>query len=205
MSLWRKAILDRPGWIFDLDGTLTIAAHDFDAIRSMLELPQGAPILEALDALPVEIAAPKRLELEIFEAELAGRSLAAEGVENFLQGLSARHAQAGQRGIVTRNSKSNAHISLSAAGLAQHFEAPYVLGRDEAPPKPDPGALQILLKAWSLAPQQAVMVGDFRYDLEAGRAAGVATVHVDVGLRQDFGALADIRVSSFAELCREFD
>ena len=38
----------RPCWIFDLDGTLTVAAHDFDAIRAELGLPQGRPILEAL-------------------------------------------------------------------------------------------------------------------------------------------------------------
>ncbi|MEY4949417.1 MAG: hypothetical protein RL698_1628, partial [Pseudomonadota bacterium] len=39
-------------WIFDLDGTLTVAMHDFDAIRTALDLPTGRPILEALAELP---------------------------------------------------------------------------------------------------------------------------------------------------------
>ena len=39
-------------WIFDLDGTLTIAVHDFDAIRDELGLPAGEPILEAMSKLP---------------------------------------------------------------------------------------------------------------------------------------------------------
>ena len=34
-------------WLFDMDGTLTIAMHDFDAMRAELGLPVGVPILEA--------------------------------------------------------------------------------------------------------------------------------------------------------------
>lgn len=33
-------------FIFDLDGTLTLAVHDFEAIRRSLGIPAGVPILE---------------------------------------------------------------------------------------------------------------------------------------------------------------
>ena len=39
-------------WIFDLDGTLTVAAHDFDKIRGTLGLPRNEPILEVLETYP---------------------------------------------------------------------------------------------------------------------------------------------------------
>ena len=43
-------------WVFDMDGTLTVAVHDFDAIRDALGLPQGRPILEQLAELPADEA-----------------------------------------------------------------------------------------------------------------------------------------------------
>ena len=43
---------DRDCWVFDLDGTLTIANHDFDAIRAELGIPEGHLILEYQATLP---------------------------------------------------------------------------------------------------------------------------------------------------------
>ena len=40
------SLLKRKNWIFDLDGTLTVAVHDFDAIRKELGIPAGLPIVE---------------------------------------------------------------------------------------------------------------------------------------------------------------
>ncbi|HIN00314.1 MAG TPA: HAD family hydrolase, partial [Deltaproteobacteria bacterium] len=37
-------LLQRKYWIFDLDGTLTVAVHDFNAIRNELGIPAGQPI-----------------------------------------------------------------------------------------------------------------------------------------------------------------
>ena len=42
----------RRHWIFDMDGTLTVSAHDFEHMRRELGLPPDVPILEALHALP---------------------------------------------------------------------------------------------------------------------------------------------------------
>ncbi|MNC76537.1 Phosphoglycolate phosphatase [compost metagenome] len=55
-----------------------------------------------------------------------------------------------------------------------------MLGRDEAPPKPHPGGLLKLAEAWDVAPSEMVMVGDYRFDLDCGRAAGTRTVLVNL-------------------------
>jgi len=73
-----------------------------------------------------------------------------------------------------------AHVTLEAIGLAECFAEPYVLGRDEAPPKPHPGGLLKLANAWQVQPSEMVMVGDYRFDLDCGRAAGARTVLVNL-------------------------
>ena len=83
-------------------------------------------------------------------------------------------------GILTRNARELAHVTLEAIGLADCFAVDDVLGRDDAPPKPDPGGLLKLAAAWDVPPSQMVMVGDYRFDLDCGRAAGAKTVLVNV-------------------------
>ena len=68
--------------------------------------------------------------------------------------------------------------SLSVTS-AEFFDPAHVLGRAEATPEPNPAGIHKLLAAWSATPATAVMVGDFRYDLEAGRRAEVSTIYYD--------------------------
>ena len=78
---------ERSTWIFDLDGTLTIAQHDFAAIRRKLGIAERAPILEALDAMPEPERIEKRRWLDEMEAELAGQAQPADGAKVLLEAL----------------------------------------------------------------------------------------------------------------------
>jgi HAD superfamily hydrolase (TIGR01509 family) len=189
-------------WIFDLDGTLTVGIHDFDAIRVELDLPAGQPILEALDALPEDEAAARHGRLMVIERELALASRPSLGAAALLERLTEAGAHLG---IVTRNSAELALLTLEACDLADHFEAQHVLGRESAPPKPDPTALRWLLESFGVGPGEAVMVGDFAFDLQAGRAAGVSTVWVAAETDERFGDLCDARVPDLATLARRLD
>ncbi|NWC90965.1 MULTISPECIES: HAD family hydrolase [unclassified Pseudomonas] len=164
-------------WVFDMDGTLTVAVHDFAAIRVALGIPATDDILTHLAALPADEAAAKHAWLLEHERELALGSVAAVGAVELVRELSGR----GYRlGILTRNARELAHVTLQAIGLADCFAVEDVLGRDDAPPKPDPGGLLKLSQAWGVAPQAMVMVGDYRFDLDCGRAAGTKTVLVNL-------------------------
>ncbi len=170
------ALKHREGWIFDLDGTLTVAAHDFEAIRRELGLEPGKPILEQLARLQRDDAAARHARLDEIEWRIAGEARPAPGALALLQVLSS----GGMRlGIVTRNSHRNALRTLQTCGLEAFFKPCCVVGREAAAPKPDPDGVHRLLAHWSLAPDRAVVVGDYRFDLLAGRAAGTATAHVD--------------------------
>lgn len=184
-------------WIFDMDGTLTLAKHDFNAIRQALGLPADQTILESLAALPPATAAPLYKRLQAIELEIAKLSEAAEGVLELLNYLSAQGARVG---ILTRNSVLNTQVTLAAAGLAQHFATTDLVSRDCAPPKPHPAGIQRLLTQWQAQPYEAVMVGDFVYDLQAGRAAGTKTLYIDPSAAFPAREHADWCVTSLVEL-----
>jgi phosphoglycolate phosphatase-like HAD superfamily hydrolase len=103
-------------------------------------------------------------------------------------------------GILTRNSRRNALVTLDVCNLLEFFQPECILGRESAAPKPSPAGVEMLLKTWDARPEQAVMCGDFRYDLEAGRNAGTATVYVDIDDEDEWTQQADFRVLNLGEL-----
>lgn len=165
----------KTAWVFDLDGTLTVPVHDFAHMREELGMPPNADILKTLSEMPVAKKQQLTERLDELEAFYANQAKGAIGVEALIYHL----AQKGcQLGILTRNTKEMAILSLQAIGVAQHFNHVTIIGRDEAPHKPDPQGLFDILNHWNKDVEDAVMVGDFRFDLEVGRAAGTATIHI---------------------------
>ncbi|MFJ3449538.1 HAD family hydrolase [Pseudomonas sichuanensis] len=164
-------------WVFDMDGTLTVAVHDFAAIREALDIPAEHDILTHLAALPAAQAAAKHAWLLEHERDLAIASQASEGAVELVRELAGRGCRLA---ILTRNARELAHVTLEAIGLADCFPIEHVLGRDEATPKPDPDGLLQIARAWAVAPGEMVMVGDYRFDLDCGRAAGTRTVLVNL-------------------------
>lgn len=164
-------------WVFDMDGTLTLAVHDFEAIRRVLDIPLEHDILHHLAALPEDEAAAKHAWLLEHERELALNARPAAGAIELVRTLQSRDCRLG---ILTRNAHELALLTLQAIGLGDCFVTADILGRDEAPPKPHPGGLLQLAERWQVAPTELVMVGDFRFDLECARAAGACGVLVNL-------------------------
>ena len=187
-------------WIFDLDGTLTVAVHDFVSIRRELEIPNGADILGHLASLPAHRAEPHYKRLQHIELELAGATQAAAGALALVAHL---HDSGSQLGILTRNTRENALHTLELIGLSRFFNPDYVLGRDDVSPKPDPDGIHYLAQLWETDPESTVMVGDYLYDLQAGRSAGSLTVHVDQTQSFLWPDLADVSVVTLQELIIE--
>lgn len=160
------------GWIFDLDGTLTVAQHDFPAIRRELGVPAIDDILDYLARQPEPRRTQLNEQLNAIELRLAADVEPALGAAELVRHL---HAEGRQLGILTRNLRSVAMSSLEALGVLDCFAPENILGRDEALPKPHPDGILRLLGRWRLSQSEVVMVGDFRFDLEAGRAAGCRT------------------------------
>ena len=186
-------------WIFDLDGTLTEDLHDFDAIQRALGVERDARLLEFLDALEPARAAPLRARLEAWELDVARRSVARKGARELVAALRARGASVG---ILTRNARRHAELTLESSGLADLFPSAEIVTRDCGPPKPSPFGIHRLIDRWRGARERAVMVGDYVFDLEAGRAAGVKTVQLDWTGANRWPEHTDVRVADLGELRR---
>ncbi|WP_442961817.1 HAD family hydrolase [Pseudomonas sp. BMS12] len=164
-------------WVFDMDGTLTVAVHDFPAIKRALGIPQEDDILHHLAALPEAEAQAKHAWLLEHERELAIGSVAAPGAVALVRALQQRGCRLG---ILTRNAHELALLTLTAIGLGDCFDTLDVLGRGEAIPKPHPDGLLRLAERWGVAPDALTMVGDYRFDLDCARAAGAQGVLVNL-------------------------
>lgn len=157
------------GVIFDLDGTLVDSQLDFDQMRREMELPAEMAILEALTHLPAEHAERCRQILDRHERAGALRSQLLPGVREVLESVTRRRWH---QAIVTRNSRAVTEATLR--GVALHFA--HVMTRDDGPVKPHPWPIERLCHEWQLNPAEVVMIGDYCFDIECGRAAGAHTV-----------------------------
>jgi len=184
-------------WLFDMDGTLTRAMHDFDAMREALDLPPGMPILEALDGMEPDTAANKRRELDAMELRMASEASVQPGCVALLERLVGAGASLA---IVTRNGAEIARVTLEACGIGDFFPPETVISRDCCEPKPAPAGVRLALERLGGSADEAVMVGDYLFDLAAGREAGVRTVHLDVDGGERWPDVTDLRVESLDEL-----
>jgi HAD superfamily hydrolase (TIGR01549 family) len=153
--------------IFDMDGTLTRPFLDFPKIRKAIGIAE--PLLENMLALP---AGPLRERafaiLGRFEEEAAEASELNDGTREVLDFLSGRGVPAA---LVTRNSRRSTDRVLSKHALS--FQV--VVTREDAPAKPRPEPLWLICERLGVEPPQALMVGDFKFDIAAGRNAGTRT------------------------------
>jgi HAD superfamily hydrolase (TIGR01549 family) len=197
----RNIPLDIRAVLFDFDGTLTHpGALDFAVIRKAIGCPAGQPVLEFIDA----ITDPDRRvwcheELDRFEAAAAADSRPNEGAEDLIRYLREKDLKVG---ILSRNSRiaiDTAMENFTAVGPAD-FDA--IISRDDdPPPKPDPGGILMAARDFDVQPSEILMVGDFVFDIEAGRNAGATTIFLDNGTPAGAPEIAaDFTISRLGDL-----
>jgi HAD superfamily hydrolase (TIGR01509 family) len=157
--------------IFDLDGTLTEPVLDFDAIRAEIGLPGQVPILEHLDSLTVAGRGRAEAIMLRHEREAIARATLADGCADLLGRLRGLQIPIA---ILTRNVREV--VETFARMFTFQFHAVYT--REDGPPKPSPAGALALCRALGVAPAHTLAVGDYKYDVMAGRDAGCRTVLV---------------------------
>jgi hydrogenase expression/formation protein HypE len=193
------------GVLFDFDGTLTCPSGlDFAAIRAALGCPDDETVLEFIEALPEEQAKRAQRILEDFELRAATEARPNHGAENLIKSLKAKGLPLG---IITRNRYAMVVLSLANfRGLALEDFAVIVCRDDGCPPKPEPDGIRLAAQRMGIPVERLLMVGDFRYDIEAGKRAGALTVLLTNGEeRKDWGCSADFRIERLEELWESID
>ena len=150
-----SSLQHRRHWIFDLDGTLTVSAHDFEHMRRELGLEPEAPILEALHAMPEAEAAPLWEKLNQLEFHYAGKAALMQGADRLLQIL---HDRDCRLAILTRNTMPVVEHTLRACAIDHFFPLEHILDRDSCVPKPSPDGINQLLRMWQAEPSDSVMI-----------------------------------------------
>jgi len=179
--------------IFDFDGTLAETNIDFGKMRARIyalvqqwglwedDTGENRYVLEVIEAAEAKLASEQeRAEfarqaaqaLVEVEMETCGGAAPYAGVAEAL----GRLRQAGLKiGIVTRNCRECVEQLLARHPLPHDV----LLTRDDVTlVKPDPAHLRAALDRLGVSPQEALMVGDHRSDIECAVAAGCGGVGV---------------------------
>jgi hydrogenase expression/formation protein HypE len=162
------------GVLFDFDGTLTRpGALDFPAIKEELGCPADETILEWLEIQPAARRTELMKILEEREEVAAKASLPNKGSVECLSALK----QSGiLLGILTRNSLKSVTNALLRFDDISIDDFAAVITRDFSLPKPHPDGVHQAARQMGITPSELLVVGDFRFDVMAGKAAGAPTV-----------------------------
>jgi HAD superfamily hydrolase (TIGR01509 family) len=162
--------------LFDFDDTLTLpGALDFEHLRTELGCPPQKAILEYIADLPSEAERRRATaRLSELEMEAAGRAQPNPAAGRVISWLRAHGLGVG---IITRNGRAAVARALqSFPGLAPTDFAVIVSRDEEARPKPDPEGVLLAARSMGVPADQLMVVGDFVFDILAGRDAGAITV-----------------------------
>jgi len=157
------------GILFDMDGVMVRQRLDFPAIKREIFGDTDGFILERMAELSPAARARAEAILERHETAAAVEAEPMDGILPFMAWMDARGLR---RGIVTRNSRKSVDVVLTRLGL--RFDA--VVTREDAPPKPAPDPVLLACRRMGLPTSEVLFVGDFEFDMLAGRRAGVRTV-----------------------------
>ena len=191
--------------IFDLDGTLVDSSVDITNALNYAVEPYGIRPLKVEDTIKMVGEGISRLIekliagsftgsvaglepgsmkdalterfIEHYTAHIIDYTRAYPGVRETLEGLSGY-----KKAVISNKREALSKKTLEGLELMRFFN--YVVGSDTTPEKkPSPVPVLKVLNELSVIPEEAVMVGDSNYDVDAGKAAGVTTVAVTYGYK----------------------
>jgi len=186
------------GIIFDLDGVITKSCLDFRLIaREIFGSGSKRPVLERIEEL--SHAAERNKAFRILEKHEKRAALAFQlnpGIDELLELVKRRGMKTA---IVTRNTQDSVGIILEKF----HLQIDCIVTRETAPPKPSKEPVLRACDCMGLSPHEVVFLGDYEFDMLAGKRAGVVTILLRSS-KQSTSENADLEIDSIAELVEMF-
>ena len=136
------------GFVFDLDGTLTLPVLDFTLLRSNLQCPKGTDILEFCNSKSGKDKEIAFKLVEEFEEEGRQNTKLQPGVFELLKFLS-RHGL--KRALITRNLQPSVDQFLDLLGDPANYGGPFthvssILSLQNQPSLPAPCCSKVFLR-----------------------------------------------------------
>lgn len=162
--------------VFDLDDTIIINTIPFSQIRERIFRKIGIEsgpkhLYEFLRDMGDEYV--KLLEEE--EIRRAKHSRVHPSLPKVLALLKNKRIRVA---VLTRNSK---HATMMALGEYANYFDDIITRDDPFEPKPSPEAILYLLSKYRVRGEECLVVGDYDYDIIAGKKAGCMTVRIGDG------------------------
>ncbi|MFC1467720.1 HAD family hydrolase [Verrucomicrobiota bacterium] len=207
--------------VFDLDGTLidsrrdlakginlmrahyglqpldyeTVSGYVGDGVRKLVERSLcDAPHIHVDDALSVNKA--------FYREHVVDDTCFYPGVEAGLKAF----AEAGHTlAVLTNKQEDMTRIILKHFGIADLFKHIIGGGHETFALKPNPDALNFLIKASGLPAEQCWMIGDHRTDMMVAERAGISTVFCEYGIGITGEHQPTHRIQEFSELAAIFN
>lgn len=179
--------------MFDLDGTLVDTTN---LIRQSFRHASREVLGEQLpdEVLMANVGQPLDKQMEILDSDRAQELYEVyrkfnharhdefireyDGIKQLLDTLTERGVK---MGIVTSKSRLTVDMALQCIPIEHYFEA-LITTDDTEYHKPHPQPLQLAMSKLDVTPDESVYIGDSPFDIEAGQAAGIATVAVSWGI-----------------------
>jgi HAD superfamily hydrolase (TIGR01509 family) len=187
--------------LFDFDGTLTKpGALDFPLLKKTIGCPYDIPVLEFIASLPTSLEKEETISLlERFETEAAANSEPNDGAEFLIRYLRSKGLG---MGIITRNRLSSIERAL------QNFETitsscfDVIISRNTPVKlKPSGDGIRLAAQKLNLDVKKVLMVGDYIFDIQAGKSAGCLTAFLDYGTSSgNFKIESDFTISHLEEI-----
>jgi len=118
----------------------------------------------------------------------------------WIDGAEALLATLRQRGVPTAILTRNSRAAVARTHDVLNLPVDLILTREDCAPKPDPEGLLRIADRLRLVPAECLYVGDFVYDLQAARNAGMAAGLLLNGGNRRFTDQADVVVGHLGEL-----
>jgi HAD superfamily hydrolase (TIGR01549 family) len=177
-----------------MDGTLTVPYLDFNAIRCEIGIAPAQPVWETIVAMSPEDRRRAEAILLRHELESSLKCDLQPGAKELFAELERRRMPVA---ILTRNCRA------SWETLRERFNFPFdrVYAREDGPMKPDPISVITLAREMNVPLPKILCVGDYLFDIQAGRAAGTQTaLLVNHGKVPSFADQADYVIHSLMEI-----
>lgn len=180
---------------FDLDGTVTdsgpgivksvqyalrcygIDEPDLDKLNSFVGPPLYKSFMNYLDCSEEEAKEAVECYREYYAENGLYENKLYDGIESLLYNLKEKGYK-----IILASSKPRIYVKriLSYFRIMRYFD--YVEGSELNSQRTDKGELlAYVLKKWDLRPEESVMIGDRKYDIEGAKANGMDSIAVGYG------------------------
>jgi HAD superfamily hydrolase (TIGR01549 family) len=186
--------------LFDWDGVIANTSLDFSAVRKKYYGGSRAMLIEDSVSLPPQKREALIREIEELEMEGAAAATPVPGATNVIGWFE-------RRGIPWAVVSRNCRKSIIKAAEALSLRLPDIVrSRDDGDSvKPDPGALIDVCRELGANTGQALLIGDYIYDMMGARRAGMRGVLVRETIEIGWDEWLELSCRSMVELLQKLE